>query len=198
MTPDALLDAWFGPPADDATVFARQMPRWFGGGPEVDAALQASFGALLEPGAVMGVARWATTPRGRLAAILVFDQLGRNIHRGTPRAFALDPWARALAREAVEQRLDEKLTVPERLFCWLPFEHSEDPDDQALSVRLFTRLAEQAPGPLRGVTARLLDYARRHAEIVERFGRFPHRNAILGRPSTEEELGFLQTPGSSF
>jgi len=198
MTPDALLTFWFGPPADDAALFQRNMGRWFGGGPAFDEEIRAQFSDLLEPGAVMAVAAWAKTPEGRLAAILAFDQFSRNMFRGTPRAFALDPWARGLAREAVERRVDTKLSLAQRMFVYLPFEHSEDPEDQAMSVQLYTAMRDGAPKGLHSTLDNLLNYAKRHAEIVERFGRFPHRNAILGRESTAEEVAFLQTPGSSF
>jgi uncharacterized protein (DUF924 family) len=198
MTPDALLAFWFGPPADDAALFQRNMGRWFGGGPAFDEEIRAQFSELLEPGAVMAVAGWAKTPEGRLAAILAFDQFSRNMFRGTPRAFALDPWARGLAREAVERRVDTKLSHAQRMFVYLPFEHSEDPEDQALSVQLYTAMRDGAPKGLHSALDNLVNYAKRHAEIVERFGRFPHRNAILGRESTAEEVAFLQTPGSSF
>ena len=130
----------------------------------------------------------AAEPRGALASCLVLDQLPRNLFRGTPRAFAYDPLARAIARRTVAAGLDRQLDAKARLFLYLPFEHSEEIADQREAVRLCEELGN----------AGWLDYARRHLVIIERFGRFPHRNAILGRVSTPEEVAFLREPGSSF
>lgn len=123
-----------------------------------------------------------------LAAIVVLDQFPRNMFRGTPRSFEGDLKALSIAERAVATGLDEKVEAQRRIFIYLPFEHSERIEDQDKSVELFTRLGD----------ASYLDYAHAHRDIILRFGRFPHRNAILGRPSTPEELVFLQTPGSSF
>ena len=131
---------------------------------------------------------WRTTARGMLAAVIALDQFPRNLYRGDPRAFAADPAALALATEAVERGLDRAMSIDERKFLYLPFEHSEDPAVQARSVELFAALEDEDT----------LGYALRHKEIIDRFGRFPHRNEVLGRESTPEEIEFLKEPDSSF
>ena len=187
MTPEDVLDFWFG---DDPTLFREA---WFRTDPTFDAACRARFGTVLEAARTGALDSWAETPRGTLALVIVLDQLSRNIHRGTPDAFAADTRARALARAAVARGDDRRLGPLERSFLYLPFEHAEDLADQAMSVRLFETL--------RGTydTAdRAIEYAERHREVIRRFGRFPHRNAILGRASTAEELAYLAEPGSGF
>jgi uncharacterized protein (DUF924 family) len=131
---------------------------------------------------------WLATPKGYLAAILVLDQFPRNMFRDNPRAFATDAAALALSKRAIAEGVDMKLAPEQRAFIYMPFQHAEDAADQARSVELFTALGNQLN----------LDFAVRHKEIIDRFGRFPHRNAVLGRSSTEEEADFLQQPGSSF
>jgi uncharacterized protein (DUF924 family) len=133
-------------------------------------------------------ARWLETPKGYLAAILALDQFPRNMFRGDPKAFAADVEALGLAKRAIAEGVDMRLPPDMRAFIYLPFQHAEDKADQASSVELFTALGNPNN----------LDFALRHKAIIDRFGRFPHRNAILGRESTEEESSFLKEPGSSF
>ena len=134
-------------------------------------------------------ASWRREPRGCLASCILLDQVPRNVYRGTPRAFALDAEARALTRHALKEGFDRALSDVERVFLYLPLEHSEDLTDQQDCVRLIAAL---------GAKNEWLSYAERHLEVIRRFGRFPHRNAILGRESTEEELAFLKEPNASF
>ena len=161
---------------------------WFGGGEEVDDRIRARFLALHEALRSHVPESWRTTPRGTLAAVIALDQFPRNMYRGDPWSFAADPVALALATEAIERGLDRAMSVDERKFFYLPFEHSEDPAVQARSVELFATLENEDT----------LGYALRHKEIVDRFGRFPHRNEVLGRESTPEEIEFLKEPNSSF
>jgi len=134
---------------------------------------------------------WAATSRGSLALLILLDQLPRNLYRGSALAFASDEKARSVARAAIDRGFDRELTVFERMFMYLPFEHSEDPADQDESVRLFELLGgEVADDPAR--------YARDHRDVIRRFGRFPHRNAALGRTSTPEEEAYLAQPGAGF
>ena len=133
-------------------------------------------------------ARWRATPQARLATIILFDQLPRNMYRNSPLAFATDGLALREARLALDAAADAEMTVHERAFFYLPFEHSENLADQTDSVRLFAALGDP----------KYLDFAIRHCEIIRQFGRFPHRNAILGRTSTEAEIAFLDQPGSGF
>jgi uncharacterized protein (DUF924 family) len=177
--PEAVLAFWFQElgPKD-----------WWGKDAALDTRIAERFGALLARAARCELHLWRATPRGRLAEVLVLDQFSRHVHRDAPGAFASDPLALALAQEAVARGDDQALTPTERSFLYLPYMHSESQVIQAESVRLYERngLADN------------LDFARRHQAIVERFGRYPHRNAVLGRPSTPEELAFLQEPGSRF
>ena len=161
---------------------------WFGGGDEVDERVRQRFLALHEALRDEVPESWRTTARGMLAAVIALDQFPRHLYRGDPRAFAADPGALALATEAIERGLDRAMSTDERKFFYLPFEHSEDPAVQARSVELFATLENE----------NTLRYALRHKEIIDRFGRFPHRNEALGRESTPEELEFLKEPDSSF
>lgn len=195
----SLLDFWFGDDADDATRAKRQAPLWWGKSSETDALIASRFGVLAEAAATGALAHWAEVPVGRLALILLLDQLPRNIHRATPGAFAQDPLARDLCLKGLSLGADKALSPLARVFFYLPLEHAESHEQQVRSVTLFEALAaEQAGGPAQATFAGFADFARRHQLIIERFGRFPHRNAILGRTSTPEEAEFLQQPGSGF
>src|SRR5690606_32287203 len=138
------------------------------------------------------------TPQGRLALIILLDQFPRNMYRETPQAFAFDAKARALTLEGLQAGDDQALRPIERVFFYLPLEHAEDLALQHRCVELFETLAASLPEETRKSFDGFTDFARKHRVIVERFGRFPHRNAILGRESTDEEIAFLRTPGSSF
>lgn len=161
---------------------------WFHGGEEIDSRIRERFLDLHEAVRERVPDGWRASARGMLAAVIALDQFPRNMYRGDPRAFAADAAALATATEALERGLDRGMSEDERKFLYLPFEHSEDPAEQARSVALFATLGDEVA----------VDYARRHKVIIDRFGRFPHRNGILGRPSTPEELAFLREPGSSF
>ena len=155
---------------------------------EVDAEITRRFGDLYERFSEDVPDAWLRNPQGRLAAILVLDQFPRNIYRGSPRAFATDEKALALSKDAIAAGADKELPPEQRAFLYMPFQHTETPADQRRSLELFEDLGNPEN----------LDFAIRHYEIIERFGRFPHRNAVLGRVSTPEELAFLEQPGSSF
>jgi uncharacterized protein (DUF924 family) len=194
-----LLDLWFGDEADDAIRAKRQTPLWWGKNSETDALLTNRFGELAQAAAEGSLAHWADIPSGRLALILLLDQLPRNIHRGTPAAFVQDQLARDLCLKGLVLGADNALSPLERVFFYLPLEHAESREQQARSVALFEALAaEQTGTPAQATFAGFADFARRHQVIIERFGRFPHRNDILGRTSTPEEAEFLQQPGSGF
>lgn len=162
--------------------------QWWQVDPAFDALIATRFGALLEQAARCELHAWRDTPQGRLAEVIVLDQCSRNIHRGTPLAFAQDPLALALAQEAVRQGAHLALNPTECSFLLLPFMHSESAAIHVEAERLYRAFAPEDN----------LDFELRHKAIVDRFGRYPHRNAILGRASTAEELAFLQQPGSSF
>lgn len=188
--PETILDFWFGPPGSSE----RERPRevWFKGGTAYDALLRDSFLADQRRAAAGEYDGWTNTPEGSVALLLLLDQLPRNLYRGTPQAFATDARAREIAGITVPRGFDQELPPVWRWFVYLPFEHSESLADQEHSVALFEALpaAPEHDEPK--------DYARRHRDVIKRFGRFPHRNAILGRASTPEEIEFLKQPGSSF
>lgn len=186
----ALIDFWFGPPRSPSRFQQREI--WFKVDPAFDAQCRAQFGALRERAATGDCADWALEAEPCLALILLLDQFPRNLFRGTAQAFATDASAQQAARAALGRGFDRSLPACWRQFIYLPFEHSEDLADQELSVRLAAGLARDP------AFARALDYAQRHQAIVARFGRFPHRNAALGRTSTPEEEAFLKEPNSSF
>ena len=182
----AVLDVWFG----DEDV---RRDEWFRKDAAFDGSIRARFGSVLRAALAGGLTEWDGVPQGALARIVVLDQFTRNAFRDTPRAFAGDALALAAARAMVAAGADRALTPLQRWFVYLPFEHSEDVAMQAESMRLFGLLAADHP-PL----ADTLEWAHRHQVVVQRFGRFPHRNAILGRDSTPEEEAFLREPGSRF
>lgn len=169
--------------------FERLKPEdWYRKDPAIDAEIEARFGETYEALKERVPPSWLAEPEGVLAAILVLDQFPRNMFRGDKRAFATDEAALALAKRAIGEGMDDRLSPAQRAFIYMPFQHSEAPEDQARSIILFTALGN----PFN------LDFARRHQAIIERFGRFPHRNAALGRVSTDVEDAFLKEPGSSF
>jgi uncharacterized protein (DUF924 family) len=164
-----------------------QPAQWWRVDPALDAAMRDRFGELHRAACAGECAAWRGTPEGRLAEVIVLDQFSRNRHRGTAQAFACDPLALGLAQEAVAQGADMALPPERRAFLYMPYMHSESRAVHAVAEPLF---AERA--------AHVLDFERRHRAIVDRFGRYPHRNEALGRVSTAEELAFLQEPGSRF
>lgn len=198
MDRDELLRFWFGEDADSTTTAEAQAELWWGRSPATDELLQERFGAAASAAAAGVLDHWTGSPRGRLALILLLDQLPRAIHRGTPAAFATDAKALETARRGLDSGADRLLRPIERVFFYLPFEHSERLADQDLSVALFRGLRDAVPEQQRGPFTTFLDYAERHREVIARFGRFPHRNALLKRDSTTEEIEFLAEPGSSF
>ncbi|WP_194712191.1 DUF924 family protein [Noviherbaspirillum soli] len=196
-TAQSLHDYWFGGVADDAAG-QRQGKLWWGKDVAIDAELTERFGSLVTVARAGQLAQWSDSPRGRLALILLTDQLPRNIFRGTPGAFASDLQARQLCLAGLERGDDKVLEPIERVFFYLPLEHSESMPDQDHAVRLFTALFQAVPQAVMEQYRGFLTYALRHRHVIERFGRFPHRNAILGRQSSPEETAFLAEPGSSF
>jgi uncharacterized protein (DUF924 family) len=192
MAPEAkqVLDFWFGAPGSAAA--GRRRPEWFQKSDQFDAAIRERFLMIHDMAAEGGLAEWEKTARPLLALIIVLDQFPRNMFRGTPRAFASDARALAAAERMVGRGWDAQLAPIERSFAYLPFEHAENRAVQERSMQLFGALAADP------AYADLLEWARKHYVIIERFGRFPHRNAALGRVSTPEELEFLKQPGSSF
>lgn len=197
-TADSIHSFWFGPHADDGEVIAHQSALWWSKREASDAEIRRRFAAQVGRAAAGELDDWLVAPRGRLALILLTDQFPRNIWRGSAPAFAFDTLARRWALEAVRQGIDRLCRPVERVFLYLPLEHSEDAADQAEAVRLFAALAGSVPPHLRHHFDDYLDYARRHQAVIERFGRFPHRNAALGRLDTADERAYLAQPGAGF
>lgn len=197
---NSLLDVhrfWFGESRNDLEILQQKSKIWFAKDDALDADIRRRFADLVEHAALNRFDFPLLAPLEQLAVILLLDQFSRNIYRDDRRSFAADPLARTHAQSLLKHETAE-LKLAEKVFLYLPFEHAENLDDQKKSVALFHRLHQSAPAELRRHTAGFLDYAMRHFEIIERFGRFPHRNQILGRSSTPEELEFLTQPGSSF
>lgn len=198
-TPDAILDFWIGPARHDAAALDARGPLWFGKSDAVDAEIAARFGETVTALANGVAETWAARgPRVRLAAIIALDQFPRNIHRGTPAAFAHDALALGLAKEGLMINADSELTEVEQVFFYLPLEHSERVADQALCVDLMTKLVASARPAFKPFAESTLDYAHRHKAVIDEFGRFPHRNPILARPSTPDERAYLAKPGAGF
>ena len=176
--PVSVLDYWLNKVGPDG---------WYAGGEALDDDVRARWQDLWEAAERGGLDHWIEGPVGTLAFIILTDQFPRNMFRGQARAFATDPHARAAARRALEAGWDLQVPEPERQFMYLPFEHSEDPEDQSLSVRLFTERLPSEPDNIH--------HARAHAEVIRRYGRFPTRNAALSRVNTPEEQTYLDEGG---
>ncbi|MDA0130048.1 DUF924 domain-containing protein [Vibrio sp. MarTm2] len=178
-SPDIVLKFWFEElePKD-----------WFMSNDEVDQMITDRFEPLLKSAAQSELYPWRATAAGRLAEILVLDQFSRNVYRNTPQAFSQDPLALALAQEAIELKLDDELSTTEKSFLYMPFMHSESKIIHQKAVELFSQVGLENN----------YDFEIKHKVIIDKFGRYPHRNAILGRESTAEEIEFLNQPNSSF
>lgn len=188
---------WFGYAAERPAAMDDRMTLWFGGGFELDRIIAHRFSNIVAKLASGEAYRWAEAgPQQRLSAVIALDQFTRNIFRNTAAAFENDPIALALARDAIASGEDLKLKPVERWFLYMPFEHSESATDQRRSVDKFTELLDQCEPEHRPQFVSALDFAKRHAKVIQDFGRFPHRNALLGRTSTSAEKAFLaKTPG---
>lgn len=188
----AILKFWFGDSPQESS-YEQRRQLWFRKRPEFDAEIRQRFADVYEQAATGALDAWQQAPLSCLALIIVLDQFPRNMFRDTPQAFATDAKALDVAQRAVAQGFDQQLRPLQRIFLYLPFEHSENLAHQHQSVELTRQLSAEAPA-----LADVFDYAVRHQNVIERFGRFPHRNRILGRESTPEEIEFLKQPGSSF
>lgn len=193
-----LLEWWFGSCESPNEVAAAQGKLWFGKRDSQDLEARERFGDQVEQALAGGLTEWVQCPEGWLALVLLLDQLPRMIFRDTPKSFSGDLRAQALVAQGIAADFDRQLRPIQRVFIYLVFEHCENLAVQNEAVSRFLDLVEQQPEAGRAVFADNLDYAERHQKIIARFGRFPHRNAVLGRESTVEEIEFLSGPGSRF
>jgi uncharacterized protein (DUF924 family) len=192
MTAQDVLDFWFLPPGVEG--YGKPRAEWFSANPAFDELIRTQFGPQIELAMAGGLREWDQQgPGGVLARILLLDQFTRNAYRGTAQSFAGDALALAAARQQADDGADQSLLPVQRWFAYMPFEHAENAAMQERSVELFTALAAANPG-FEGV----LDFAIRHSGVIARFGRFPGRNAALGRASTPEEIAYLAAGGSGY
>jgi uncharacterized protein (DUF924 family) len=198
MDAEEILSFWFGPTADDGLSQPTQIERWFAKSDALDAEIERRFFPRWQE--IMAGEResWRIQPRSLLAYVIVLDQFSRNMFRGQPAAFSGDRRALSAVKQAVERQADQLLPGHLRIFLYMPYMHSEQLADQDECVALFTRFRDESSGALREMLTNNVGYAERHRAVIERWGRFPHRNEALGRVSTPEELEFLKQPGSSF
>jgi uncharacterized protein (DUF924 family) len=195
---EEVLDFWFGELDESGRADAARSARWFRKDAAFDQEIATRFGALHAAVARGERDSWLSSPRGRLAYVIVLDQFSRNMFRDSARAFACDERALHAALAGIERGVDRQLRFEERPFLYMPLMHSEDLANQERCVALFTAYRDEQSGALKTRVAGSLKYAEQHRDIIRRFGRFPHRNALLGRTSTGDEVEFLAKPGSSF
>lgn len=198
MTPRDVLDFWFGELDGDGRADEAHRKRWWKKDPDFDATIRSKFLDVYERIAGGELEDWRDTAKGALAYVIVLDQFSRNMFRDRARMYAADHLAVTATQDAVARGFDHALGPAERTFLYMPLMHAEELEAQQTCVRLFEQMHEQLEGAAAASIAGNIDYAKQHRDIVERFGRFPHRNAILDRPTTDEEAAFLTQPGSSF
>ena len=198
MTPHDVLSFWFEDATRSPEALQRRGAVWFRADPAFDVECATRFAAALEEAARGGLQGWTESPRGRLALVILLDQMPRNIHRGSPAAFMHDAQAATHCVAAIESGQDRPLHPVERVFLYMPLQHAEDLALQRLSIERFESLAAEVDDAWRDNFTENVRFAREHHDIVERFGRFPHRNRTLGRESTEEELRYLAGGAPTF
>jgi uncharacterized protein (DUF924 family) len=196
--PEALLQFWFGDEVQTAEAIAARSALWFGSNERFDEEIREAFHDWPDRALAGEFSDWESDPRGALALVMTLDQLPRNLYRLGPRAFAFDGRALEIALRALESGFDGKLDPIEAAFLYLPLEHAEDAEIQERSVACFVRLRQRAPAHLVERLTEYCAYAERHRDVIARFGRFPHRNAILDRQSTAEEIAWLDDGGDRF
>ncbi len=186
---------WLGPSPRDCRAAKMASRRWYAADDQLDRDVRRMFGKAIERARAGALSGWQETAEGALALMILLDQFTRNAYRDTAAAFSGDALAREVAARALDKGFDRALPIPGRLLLYHPFEHSEDPADQQRSVALFAGLAAQSPSEWREYIESFLRYARAHQEVIDRFGRFPHRNVALGRESTPAEREWLAAGG---
>ncbi len=196
---DKVLEFWFGDSIHSTDKFTRRLETWFMAADEFDEEIQNRFEPCIERAVQRSKECSSSDPREILALIILLDQFPRNVYRGTPKAFAYDSYALGLTKKLIETGLDESFTYVERLFVYMPLQHSEEVEVQQLSVETFQKLIAAADNKVHRQSAEdSLKYSELHKEIIDQFGRFPHRNEILGRISTQAELDYLAAGAENF
>lgn len=196
--PEAVRQFWFGGPGPDHADLEDRIDFWFAAGPDVDAEIKRRFGDAVRKALAGHLDAWRESPRDRLSLVILLDQFPRNIYRGAPEAYAGDVRARALTVDAIGSGADRALSILERAFLYMPLQHAEDAFVQQQAVAAFRNLHEESTHELRQHLKRFLASAKTHRDIIERFGRFPHRNEILGRECTRAEIEYLRAPAAPF
>jgi uncharacterized protein (DUF924 family) len=197
-TPHSILAFWFGDKDDDVACAAAQATLWWSKNADTDTAIGVRFAGLIDAASEGELDDWRQGAESALARIILVDQFRRNVYRGTAEAFSADAQAQRWCLEGLARGQDQELRPIQRLFCYLPLEHAEDLALQEHCVALFEKLLADVPDAHRETFGGFLDFARRHRDVIKRFGRFPHRNECLERECTPKELAFLEQPGSSF
>lgn len=195
---ESILDYWFGTLDGPDDVDRTKNGLWWNGGPEIDAEVSTRFGALVEAAVAGTLDAWCETPRGALALVILLDQFTRNVHRGSAQAYAGDPKAVQICSDAIARGHDRALRLIERSFFYMPLMHAEDTSTAERSLELFGALAQEITASSREGHPNFLSHAKQHADIVLRFGRYPHRNELLGREPRPEELEYLSSGGPTF
>lgn len=198
VRPEAVREFWFGGPDPLTAEIEDRIDFWFAAGPDVDAEIERRFGDAVGSALAGRLDDWRESPANRLALVILLDQFPRNIYRGTPDAYSGDYKARSLSLGAIGAKADRALSFLERAFLYMPLQHAEDREAQRRSVEMFELLVGESPVGLQTQMKRFLASARTHHGIIKRFGRFPHRNLILGRECTRAEIEFLRAPAAPF
>ncbi len=198
MTPNTVHEFWFGDATDWLECVTRNQQRWFERGQELDAPVRDQFATLVLAAAAGEYDQWLDTPHGAIALILTLDQFPRHIYRGSAQAFELDHKALQLCQLGIERGIHEQLAAVERSFFYLPLEHSEDLEAQQQGVALMQANALNGPPQLTDYLNNSTRYSEAHRDIIARFGRFPHRNSVLGRASTKQEIAYLNAGAARF
>ncbi len=195
---DAIVDYWLGPNEHDVDVMRQQWRLWYTASKATDNTIRQRFGANLAAAEADQLSQWQETPKGCVALTILLDQFTRNLHRGTADAFRNDARALNVASALIAKNEHPGLSIAGQVMLFHPFHHAESEEAQAQAIHLFTGLLARSPEPWQSELEKHLRFVRNHAEIIRRFGRFPHRNAILARSSTAEELAFLKNDARTY
>jgi len=198
MNPEFVLDFWFGKLDSFGRASPEQRKKWFQKNPQFDEEIKSLFISTYHQAMEGEFQSWLDQPRSRLAYVLILDQFSRNMFRGKPEMFSADPITMDIVHSGLRSAMDEKLFLDGRVFFYMPLMHSEKIRDQEECIRRFEELREELPMEIHSHVDSNLEFAMKHWEVINRFSRFPHRNEILCRQSTPEELQFLKSPGSRF